>query len=102
SVLRYLVFGYAFYLILRFLGVEIDLLEAIPLITAMYLIASVLPTFIFLDVAIKGGVAIWIFSFAGVDELPVFGAATAMWILNFVIPALIGTYFVAKFKPVSA
>lgn len=102
SALRYLVFASAFYLILLFLGVELDLFKAIPLITAMYLLASVLPTFIFLDVAIKGGVAIWIFSFAGVEELPVLGAATAMWVLNFVIPALIGTYYVAKFKPVAA
>lgn len=102
AIFRYLVFGSMFYLLLLFFGVELKMFTAIPLITAMYLIASVLPTFIFLDVAIKGGVAIWLFAFVGINEIPVLCTATAMWLLNFVIPALIGSYYVANFKPVSA
>lgn len=98
SAFRYVIFGSLFYLMLRFFSVEIDISTAIPLITAMYLIASVLPTFFFLDVAVKGGVALWLFTFAGVEEIPVLCVVTSMWVLNFVFPAILGGYFVAKFK----
>ena len=98
SALRYIVFGSLFYLMLRFFSVQIDLFTAIPIITAMYLVASVLPTFFFLDVAIKGGVALWLFTFEGVAEIPVLCVVTSMWLLNFVFPAILGGYGVAKFK----
>lgn len=98
SAIRYIIFSGLFYLLLRFFGVSVSLLLAAPLITAMYLIASVLPTFFFLDVAIKGGVALWLFAFAGVGEIPVLCAVTSMWLLNFVFPAIWGSFYVAKFK----
>ncbi|NNM10214.1 MAG: hypothetical protein HKO61_13670 [Flavobacteriaceae bacterium] len=101
SVTRYVVFASSFYFLLRFFGTDIEFLNAAPLITSMYLIASVLPSFFFSEVAIKGGVALWIFSVAGYDEIPVLCTAMAMWILNFVLPAIIGAFFVGKFKLVS-
>jgi len=98
SVLRYLVFGSLFYLLLVFFGIEIELGEAIPLITAMYLVSSLLPSFFFTEVAIKGGVALWLFSVAGFDEIPVLCAAISTWLLNFVSPAVLGAVFVVQFK----
>jgi hypothetical protein len=98
SAIRYIIFSGLFYLLLRFFGVSVSLLVAAPLITTMYLIASVLPTFFFLDVAIKGGAAIWLFAFAGVGEIPVLCVVTSMWLLNFVFPAIWGSFYVAKFK----
>ena len=99
SILRYLVFSSLFYLLLAFFGITITLSEAAPLITAMYITASVLPSFFFTEVAIKGGVAIWLFSGAGDDEIPGLCAAVSIWFLNFVLPAIIGSFFVVKFRP---
>jgi uncharacterized membrane protein YbhN (UPF0104 family) len=98
SAIRYIIFGSLFYLILRFFSVEMDLFTAVPLITSMYLMASVLPSFFILDVAVKGGIAIWLFTFAGIEEIPVLCTVTGMWFLNFVLPAIWGSFYVAKFK----
>lgn len=98
SVLRYVVFTGLFCLLLGFFGIDIPVSTALPLITSMYLIASVLPSFFFTEVAIKGGVALWLFSLAGYDEIAVLCTVTAMWLLNFVLPAILGSFFVGKFK----
>ncbi len=102
AMLRYLIFSSLFYLLLLYFGASIDILEAIPLIVCMYLLSSVIPTFFLFDVAIKGGVALWLFTYTGVQEAPVLCAVMVMWLLNFVIPAIWGSYFVARFTPVQS
>jgi len=51
------------------------------------------------DVVLKGTVAIWVFSFYNLEPLTVLSITSIMWILNFVLPAIIGSYFVLTFKP---
>lgn len=99
SLSRYVCFSSLFFLVLRFFEVDISVSQAYPLIFAMYLLVSVVPTLFLLDVVVRGGVAVWLFSFAGVSELTVLCTVLAMWLLNFVIPATIGSYYVLTYKP---
>lgn len=68
-------------------------------ISAVYLLASSLPTFQFLDFAVKGSVALYFFGMLGVNEWIVVFISTLFWFLNIVLPAVIGSYFVLVFKP---
>jgi hypothetical protein len=88
-----------FYGMLLFFNANIPFSEAMPLIFAMYLLVSILPTLFIFDVVIRGGVAVWLFSFAGIPELTVLSAVLAMWLFNFVIPALFGGFFVLTYQP---
>jgi len=99
SVFRYLVFSVLFYKLLVFFGMDIPLLEALPIIFSMYLLASVLPTIFIFDVVVRGGISLWLFSLAGFPEIPVLSTVFAMWILNFVFPSIIGGYFLLTYKP---
>jgi len=101
SVFRYLIFSSLFYLLLRFFGGKTPYLEAIFLIFAMYLFVSIIPTFFVLDIVVRGGVAIWLFSLVGVTELTVLSAVLAMWILNFMLPAIWGSFYVINHKSIS-
>lgn len=101
SIFRYVIFSGMFYGMLLFFGAEIPFLEAIPLIFAMYLLVSVLPTLFIFDVIIRGGVAVWLFSFAGVPELIVLSTVLAMWLFNFVLPSLLGSFFVLTYQPIT-
>lgn len=98
ALLRYVIFSFLFYLLLLFFGAEIGFLEAIPLIFSMYLLVSIIPTIFLFDLVVRGGVAVWLFSLVGVNELIVLSTVTAMWILNFVLPAIWGSFYVATFK----
>lgn len=98
SVVRYLVFSHQFYFLLRLFGVETDYITLMALITSMYLLASIIPGLALLDWLIKGSVAIWVFSFIGVNELIIVTITLLMWLLNFGLPAVIGSYFVLNFN----
>lgn len=101
SAFRYIIFSATFCSLLLFFGAEIHLLETILLIFAMYFLVSILPSFFIFDVVIRGGVAVWLFSFAGIPELIVLSTVLAMWLLNFVLPAVFGSFFVLTYQPVT-
>ena len=68
-------------------------------IAAVYFLASSLPSFQFLDFAVKGSVAVYFFGILGVNEWVVVFVTTLMWFLNVVLPVAIGSYYVLNFTP---
>ncbi|NNE33093.1 MAG: hypothetical protein HKN40_12075 [Winogradskyella sp.] len=98
SLIRYLIFSFQFYYLLIIFGVDVDYSKAMVVITSMYVLASILPTIAIFDVVIKGSVAVFLFNFVAVNELTVLSIVTIMWILNFALPAVFGSYFVLNFK----
>lgn len=98
GVLRYLTFSHQYYFLFLLFDVQIPYLVLMATITSVYFLASSLPTFQFLDFAVKGSVAVYFFGLLGVNEWIVVFISTLMWFLNTVIPVVIGSYFVLNFK----
>ena len=98
GVLRYLTFSHQYYFLFLLFDVQITYLLLIATITSVYFLASSLPTFQFLDFAVKGSVAVYFFGLLGVNEWIVVFISTLMWFLNTVIPVVLGSYFVLNFK----
>lgn len=98
SFFRYLVFSHQFYFLLIIFGVDLDYFTAMSAIFTMYFIASIVPSFVVFDFIIKGSVAISIFSLFQVNEMIILSITTLMWLLNFALPSLIGSYYVLTFK----
>ncbi|WP_208022806.1 lysylphosphatidylglycerol synthase domain-containing protein [Flavobacterium jejuense] len=99
STMRYLVFSHQFYYLLVIFNCEIPYSTALSLIFTLYFIASLLPSIHFMDVAIKGGVAVYLFSKFDINEWKIVMITSIMWFFNLVIPVVIGSYFVLRFKP---
>ncbi len=100
ALARYLTFGGLFYLTFGFLGVWIDPINAIILFGAYYLLISITPSLFIFDIVIKGGIGLWLFSFDNIPESMILAAILFNWLLNFVFTAIIGSYYVIRFKPV--
>lgn len=98
SIARYGVFSFLFFQLLQFYGSSLGILDTMTCIFSMYLLVSLVPSFFIMDVVIRGGVAVWLFSFFGVAEIVVLTTVFTMWMLNTVLPAFIGSYFVLTFK----
>jgi hypothetical protein len=96
---RYLVFSHQYYFLFLAFDVDLPYLTMMGSIAAVYFLASSLPSFQFLDFAVKGSVAIFFFDKLGINEWIVVFISTLMWFLNIVLPVVIGSYFVLKFKP---
>jgi len=101
AVFRYLVFTHQFYFLIILFELNVDYFTAMYLIFSTYFIASVLPSLTIFDWVIKGSVAIFVFGFVEVNELTIVTITTFMYLLNFVIPAIIGSIFVFNYKPIS-
>jgi len=93
-----LIFTFQFYYLLVLFGIDMSYLEAMSAIACMYILSSIIPSIFIFDVIIKGGVAVYLFGLIGVSESIVLSIVTFMWILNFVLPSVIGSYHVLKFK----
>lgn len=99
AVMRYLVFSHQYYFLFLAFDVDLPYLTMMATIAAVYFLASSLPSFQFLDFAVKGSVAVFFFGKLGVNEWIVVFISTLMWFLNVVLPVVIGSYYVLKFKP---
>lgn len=99
AICRYLVFSHQYYFLFVLFGVDLPYTTLISSIAAVYFLASSLPSFQFLDFAVKGSVAIFFFGKLDVSDWIVVFISTLMWFLNVVLPVVIGSYFVLTFKP---
>ena len=95
---RYLVFSHQYFFLFWAFDVQLPYLILLSAITSIYFIASSLPSFQFLDFAVKGSVAVYFFGLLGINEWIVIFITSLMWFLNVVIPVLLGSYFVMNFK----
>jgi len=98
SLVRYIVFSHQFYFFLLFFGVEIDYFIVMPVIFSMYLISSIIPGFVLFDWLVKGSVAVTLFRFFEVNDIIILSITASMWILNFAIPAIVGSFYVLTFS----
>lgn len=99
ALCRYLTFSHQYYFLFLVFGVDLPYVTMMATIAVVYFLASSLPSFQFLDFAVKGSVAVFFFGKLGVNDWIVVFVATLMWFLNVVLPVVIGCYYVLKYKP---
>jgi hypothetical protein len=98
ALIRYLIFSFQLYYLLNMFGIDIAYSKAMVVITSMYFLASIIPSISIFDVIIKGSIAVFLFGYIDVNELTILSIITIMWLLNFVIPSIFGSYYVLNFK----
>jgi uncharacterized membrane protein YbhN (UPF0104 family) len=106
SILRYLVFSFQFFLLLRAFGVEIPYFVAIVLIGLVYLFMTVIPTIALTELGVRGSVSLLIFAlyfeplkaWSQQTSLAVVSSTTLLWLINLAFPALLGIIFVYSLR----
>ncbi|MEM7548524.1 MAG: lysylphosphatidylglycerol synthase domain-containing protein [Bacteroidota bacterium] len=99
SAFRYLIFCSQFLLTLYLFDIPLSTLILFYGVTWIFLIKSSLPSFNFLsDLGIREFSAIYFFSFYGIDEILIVAASLMLWLVNLLIPSLIGSFFILKMK----
>ena len=98
SAMRYVVFTTQFFVLLRIFQVQITYPEAIILTMVMLFMISVIPTIALTEISVRGSVAIFLFSLVTVNISGVLSATFMLWIINLLVPALIGSVFVFTLK----
>lgn len=98
SMLRYSIFMLQYALLLQFFGISIPLPHALLAVAAIYLTMSIIPSFVLSDLGIRGSVAIFFLQHFTDSLGGVVAAASTLWLINLIFPALAGSWFVWQSK----
>jgi hypothetical protein len=98
SFVRYVVFVLQYLLLLRVMNVQIAAGLAFCLLTIFYLVMAVAPTFAFIELPVRLSASWAIFQFYTGNQTGVSAAALGIWIINLVIPAIIGSLLILSIK----
>jgi uncharacterized membrane protein YbhN (UPF0104 family) len=106
SFARYLIFSTQFYLLLRIFGADLPVMEGFILIPVIYLVMAMVPTVALTELGIRGSVSIYVIGLyfertgggGSNTELVILAASTILWLINLVLPAVMGTFFVFSLK----
>jgi hypothetical protein len=102
SFLRYLVFTAQFLFILWIMTASPVSLSLITSICIYFLFTTALPMISFIEAAIRATIALFVFAGSGISESSLIITAVLLWIINIVIPSIIGYLIILKEKFVFA
>ena len=98
TLLRYLVFCVQFYFMLLFFGVHIEAWQAVIAIPTSYLFVTFTPSLAFSEAAVRSSYAVLTIGAFSASEIPIILAGVSIWIVNFVLPMLVGSVIMIKSK----
>jgi len=94
SFVRYIIFTSQYFILLNIFSVEVSYINSMILITTMLFVVSVIPTVAIAEIGIRGSVALYLFGLLSNNSIGILSATFCLWIINLVLPALIGIIFI--------
>lgn len=96
SLLRYMIFGIQFYILLYSFDIKLSVFQAYISISLIYLFATLIPTTTLAELGIKGSLAIFFIGVFSVNILGIVISTFILWIINLAIPSVIGSIYLIK------
>lgn len=96
SLARFTVFTTQYILIIHLLIPEIPFYQVILLVFILFFVQSALPSLDLLDIGVRSMTATYFFSFITHQEIAIMASAALIWLVNLIIPAILGSFFVFK------
>ena len=98
SMCRFIVFTSQYLFVMKLLIPDMAVYQCILLVFILYFVQSALPSLDLLDFGVRGMTATYFFGYITNQEIAVMAAAALIWLVNLIIPAIIGSFFVFKLK----
>ncbi|MEO7768681.1 MAG: lysylphosphatidylglycerol synthase transmembrane domain-containing protein [Ferruginibacter sp.] len=98
SFIRYLVFVLQYVLILQVMQIEIPIWICFWLMTVFYLVMAIAPSIGFIELPLRVSASWVLFKMFTTNELGIGTASLSIWLINIVIPAIIGSLLILSIK----
>lgn len=95
---RYSVFSFQYYLVIHLLIPDISAVQMMLMVFILFFVQSALPSLDLLDIGVRNGTAAYLFSYITGQQLAVMAAVSSIWLINLIIPAILGSVFVFNLK----
>jgi len=96
SFARYLVFSTQYFIMFNWLIPEIPDLDIFMMVSILFFVQSTLPSLDLVDIGVRSITATYFFGFVTTKDLVVIACVAIIWLINIIIPAILGSYFVFK------
>lgn len=93
---RYIVFSAEYFIMFNWLIPGLNNMHIIMLISVFFFVQSSLPSLDLLDVGVRSVTALFFFKFITDQSTAVVACIASIWLINIIIPAILGSYFVFK------
>ncbi len=93
---RFIVFTTQYCLIIHLLIPEIPVLSMVMIMFIIFFIQSALPSLDLLDIGVRALTATYFFGFVTNQDVAIMAATACIWLVNLIIPAILGSVFVLK------
>ena len=98
SVLRYVVFSSQYIILLKICGANATYSELFVPVSISFMLMSTIPMISFIEVAVRAGIALVLFSSYISNDLLIVSASSALWLINIIIPSIIGYFIILSTK----
>lgn len=98
SFCRYLVFVIQYIFLLQVLHVEILWITAFWIISILFLVLAIVPSFAIADLGIRGKFSTELLSMYSANVIGIIGTTFGIWFINLFVPALLGSLFILSIK----
>jgi uncharacterized membrane protein YbhN (UPF0104 family) len=98
SLGRYLVYTLQFFMLLQILLVRANPFDLIFTIWLIFWAMAIVPTIAIAEVGIRGETALFFLLPISANQLGIISSTMLLWLINLIIPALVGCLFIYKMK----
>jgi hypothetical protein len=98
SLFRYFIFILQYLLLLKVMQVNIETIVCVNLLAVFYFLMAMLPTIGLTELPVRATAAVVILGWWSDNVIGIQAAVFSIWLINLVIPSLIGSLFIAGFK----
>lgn len=98
SLARFLVFSLQYYLVIHLLLPNIPFFNMMMTVFVFLFIQSAMPSLDLLDIGVRSFTAMHLFLYVTNQQIAIIAAVSSIWLINLIIPAIIGSAFVFKLK----
>jgi hypothetical protein len=96
SLARYTIFSIQYFIVFLWLIPGIKLVDVCMLINILFFVQSFLPSLDLLDIGTKSLTGVFFFQYVTNQNVAVVACIASIWLINIIIPAILGSYFVFK------
>jgi len=98
SFFRYIVFVIQYILLLQVLHVDILWIDGFWIISILFLVLAIVPSFAIADLGIRGKFSTELLSVYSANTVGIIGTTFGIWFINLFIPAILGSIFIIGIK----
>jgi len=77
---------------------QMQAFEMIMMVLIFLFVQSALPSLDLVDIGVRNGMAVFLFGYITHQTIAVMAAVSSIWLINLIIPAILGSVFVFKLK----